>query len=75
MARVLIITNPRDTASCDSCGWAGPGDDLEPISDFEERVAPGEPCPAGECPKCGGLCRITMKASIRDLNRTRGARD
>jgi hypothetical protein len=25
------------------------------IPDLAERVQPGEPCPAGECPECGAL--------------------
>ncbi len=32
------------------------GELINPIPDIGQRVAPGEPMPAGECPKCGALC-------------------
>lgn len=31
-------------------------DDLLPIKDVMQRVAPGEFMPAGECPECGAVC-------------------
>ena len=31
---------------------------LADINDFEQRVAPGETMPAGECPECGALVSI-----------------
>ncbi len=44
---------------CQNCEWAGEEDELKNagnIPDFNERVAPGEPCPSGECPECGAVC-------------------
>src|SRR3990167_2422848 len=42
---------------CQNCGKAWNVDDLLPIRDIYERVAAGEPMPAGECPDCGALCQ------------------
>lgn len=42
-------------AACQNCEWRGPITDLQAIKDFDQRVAAGEPCPAGQCPKCGSL--------------------
>ena len=42
---------------CQNCGKAFPEAKLvTPIPDLEQRVMPGEPMPAGECPECGALC-------------------
>jgi len=41
---------------CQNCQEQWDADDLEPLKDVEERVAPGEPMPAGECPDCGAVC-------------------
>jgi hypothetical protein len=42
---------------CQNCGGTYPESGLvTPIPDLEERVAPGESMPAGECPVCGALC-------------------
>jgi DNA-directed RNA polymerase subunit RPC12/RpoP len=43
-------------AVCQNCGQVWPEPALRPIRDVEQRVAPGEPMPAGECPECGTLC-------------------
>jgi hypothetical protein len=29
---------------------------INPVPDIEQRVAPGEPMPSGECPDCGAVC-------------------
>lgn len=35
---------------------------ITPIPDIHQRVAVGEPMPAGECPSCGALCHpVEMK--------------
>jgi hypothetical protein len=44
--------------ACGDCNWNGAGCDLNGISDYEERVAPGEVTPAGECPECGALAYL-----------------
>lgn len=41
---------------CDNCGETHDLDAMNPIKRVFERVAPGEPVPAGECPSCGCLC-------------------
>ena len=43
---------------CGSCDWAGLVNDTEPIGDLEQRIAPGETVPAGECPECGALAHL-----------------
>ena len=40
------------TATCQYCGWNGPADQCGPLKNAWERVAPGDPMPAGECPAC-----------------------
>ena len=34
---------------------------VNPIPDLDQRVASGEPTPAGECPDCGALCQEIIK--------------
>ena len=41
---------------CQNCAWEGNEETCEEIKHVFERVAPGEPMPVGECPKCGALC-------------------
>jgi hypothetical protein len=41
---------------CQNCWGQWEYSELNPIKDIMERVAPGEPMPAGECPECGALC-------------------
>jgi hypothetical protein len=48
----------RTRVACDDCNWKGQACELEAISDFSERVSPGEICPAGECPQCGALAHV-----------------
>jgi hypothetical protein len=48
----------RTKVACEDCDWQGEACELEGISDFSERVAPGEICPAGECPECGALAHV-----------------
>ena len=40
------------TATCQYCGWNGPADECGPLKNAWERVEPGDPMPAGACPKC-----------------------
>ncbi len=40
------------TATCQYCGWNGPADRCGPLENAWERVEPGDPMPAGACPKC-----------------------
>jgi hypothetical protein len=45
-----------DLFECQNCGAVWPEHELLEVKDVLERVAPGEPMPAGECPKCGAVC-------------------
>lgn len=50
--------SPDDTppiCECDNCSWTGHADELRPIENPAERIAPGGIAPAGECPECGAL--------------------
>jgi hypothetical protein len=49
---------------CDCCGDFHHIDDLAAIRDIFQRVAPGEPMPAGECPTCGGLCHARKAVRV-----------
>ncbi len=40
---------------CQNCSKTWSDDEIKPIKDLHERVAPGEPMPSGECPECGAL--------------------
>ena len=59
-AEIVEIDNNGDEipprSACQNCDWTGPEEALDPIKDIHQRVAPGEPMPSGECPKCGALC-------------------
>jgi predicted RNA-binding Zn-ribbon protein involved in translation (DUF1610 family) len=46
---------------CQNCGWTGPQAKCKEIKHLTQRVAVGEPMPAGECPKCGALCHPVEK--------------
>lgn len=50
---------------CDDCGRHHLEDDLLEVRDVFERVAPGEPMPAGECPYCRALCHASPAAIVR----------
>jgi len=53
------MDNPTGSrARCQNCDWTGLATLCKGIEHFDQRVAAGEPCPAGECPKCGALCRL-----------------
>jgi hypothetical protein len=58
---VLVPVDDEDddgaVYQCGNCGefWKE-AELVTPIQDIHERVAPGEPMPAGECPTCGACC-------------------
>ncbi|MTD92865.1 hypothetical protein GIW81_00795 [Hyphomicrobium sp. xq] len=59
----LYIQRTTETARpcrCDNCGWTGTEDDVNAISDAQERLEAGGTVPAGECPEddCGALAYI-----------------
>jgi hypothetical protein len=45
-----------DRHVCDNCDWQGMTEELDPISDYFERVKGGMIAPSGQCPECGALC-------------------
>lgn len=47
-----------DYAKCDNCGQCWRDDALDEIDRLVERVSPGEPMPAGQCPDCTSLCHL-----------------
>ena len=46
------------TATCQYCGWNGPADRCGPLKNACERVEPGTPMPAGECPECSASAML-----------------
>lgn len=56
------LMNPYEytEAECGNCGEVHDIEALNPIVDIQERIAPGEEVPAGECPDpdCGALCHV-----------------
>ena len=62
--RIHLLADPKARCECQNCDWQGVADDLDAIADFDERVAPGEICPAGECPKCGALAHLVTDSGL-----------
>jgi hypothetical protein len=57
-----FFTEEELSEQCQNCGRLFKEDELvNPIPDLEQRVAPGEVMPSGECPACGAVCH-TVKA-------------
>jgi hypothetical protein len=54
------ITETNSKAKCQACDQIYDEDDLDTIEDYNQRVAPGEIVPAGQCPDpdCGALCHL-----------------
>lgn len=50
--------HPSTLCVCGNCDWTGGAEDLEGIVDAQERLTPGSPVPAGQCPRCGALAYI-----------------
>ncbi len=71
MSEVMCLCADDAKVECGNCGWTGVGEDLKLMSDFEERVAAGEVCPAGQCPECGALAHLVAeKAEAEALKLT-----
>lgn len=49
------VANKDEASECDNCGLRFLNEELRPVKDLHERVEPGCPMPAGECPDCGAL--------------------
>ncbi len=59
---IPLEADPPMVAACQNCSWRGGIEHLQPIRDYSERVADGEPEPAGECPECGALAHVVEDA-------------
>ncbi len=57
---VLKLDETSPKAHCQNCGRAWESSLLNHIRDLAQRVSPGEPMPAGQCPICGALCHQTQ---------------
>jgi hypothetical protein len=57
MNRPQPNTTEDELYECQNCSEQWTESELLDIKDFDQRVAPGEPTPAGECPDCGCLCQ------------------
>ncbi len=50
---------PKTTrCACYNCGKTWAFSDLHDMSDIQDRIAPGETVPAGQCPECCGLTHL-----------------
>lgn len=58
MTECYIQIEDDKPVECDYCGWEGRGFELDSVSDIQERIYPGEICPAGQCPECGALAHL-----------------
>lgn len=47
---------------CQNCDWQGESEELHYIENMQERVAPGELAPEGQCPLCGALVAVADEA-------------
>jgi len=56
-----------ELARCASCAWVDEQHLLLDIKDIRQRVAPGEPMPAGECPRCGALAHLIERGDDTGL--------
>lgn len=66
------MNSPDDkTYICSNCEkkWKGI-QHLDPIEDLRQRIDPGEPYPAGQCPDCGCLVHVdepNWKQVVEDI--------
>ena len=55
-AWIWVDDPDADKFRCQNCQQLWTADQLKDVQDYHERVEPGEPEPAGECPACGCVC-------------------
>ena len=67
--RYSVLINDHDgrVVKCQDCKWTGTACQTVPIRDLEERIAPGETVPAGECPECGALAALSKLDQTGDI--------
>lgn len=51
---------------CENCGRVLDYDQLEPVMNPLQRVAPGEIMPYGECPDCGAVCHALSPTTLAE---------
>ena len=56
----FIDVEPSDGAKCSDCGWEGRAGALQEVEDCS--LTPGDPSPAGRCPKCGCIAYLKEPA-------------
>lgn len=82
MTRVVMQADAGVPVACSDCDWEGTSDDIDTeemqnegealgISGFDDRVAPGEICPVGECPECGSLVHYKDESAPEYCNQRR----
>jgi hypothetical protein len=59
---------------CQNCGARWSEDQLNILEDTHERVAPGEPMPAGECPECCAVCHEVEEADDQTVGQQLNAK-
>ena len=64
---INYLSDDETKYECQNCGSEWAEDELEDLIDITERVAPGEPMPAGQCPDCGALCHEVEEADQEAL--------
>lgn len=52
---------PSVCQNCEAMHGGGYRFTLQPIDDIFQRVAAGEPMPAGQCENCGALCQLVTE--------------
>lgn len=58
----VVDVRGAGVAECQDCGGRWGENDLHAVRHLTERVLPGEPMPAGECPDCGAVCHLIDSA-------------
>jgi len=66
----VLMTQDKPEVRCQGCDWTGTEEDMEHVGanipDLGQRVMPGEPMPAGECPECGALAHVIERWTCPD---------
>lgn len=70
MTQIDFDNESGKPCKCDNCDWTGKTDDLESISDAQERLTPGGTVPAGQCPNCGALAYLDIEIKLAETSVT-----
>ena len=55
MTQCYIRVDEGTRHRCDNCGKVFDADELDMITDIQERLTPNSPVPSGQCPECSCL--------------------